>query len=140
MTPYSLKSGLLLFLLLFSSCASRMFYNHSCRTLILEFKYENYIGKSFGEFHRDFKAKAEKKRVEVRCGLYYPKPGLVRGTKLDLGNGYAVSALTNSRYYVPDYHDTVPKCYECSCIQNDTAKIVRIELLKNNEIIRIYPQ
>jgi hypothetical protein len=126
-------------LVLIGACKGGMLYDHSTRNFVLKFPYANYIGKTFGEFHRDFKTKADQKGIVMDCKLYYPKGGLVGGTELQVGHGYEVAALTtNGSYYTPDFRDTIPKCFECSCIQNDTAKISGFILSKDNEHIQTY--
>lgn len=138
MTRFILKYRLLLLVVFVIGCKGLSPYDKSCKNLVRGFPYRHYIGKKFGEFYRDFKAKADTRGIETICNLYYPKPGMVGGTQLQLGKGYKISARTNSKYYTPNYSDTIPKCYECSCIQNDTAKITGFELSKNNQIIRTY--
>lgn len=135
----TLKYRLLLLLLLAGACKGGMLYDRTTRNLVLKFPYQDYIGKNFGEFYRDFKIKADRKGIVMDCKLYYPKPSMVGGTQLRVGHGYQVAALTNnSDYYTPDFRDTIPKCFECACIQNDTAKISGFSISKNNQLIQTY--
>lgn len=126
------------FLLLVFGCKGFSSSEKSCEHLVRNFQYQQYIGKSFGEFYRDFQKQADEKGIKTVCELYHPKPGMVGGTELILGDGYKIAVSNNSNYYVPNFSDTAAKCYACSCIQNDTAKITGIEIFKNQQSIRAY--